>query len=398
MRTLYLIILVFLCALPASVALPGEPAAKGNVADPPTTAKVTMEIKDLPVSIAITRLFVDYGLSENLNAASLKGIDRKISLNLNNVPWTAAVSVLSKAAGLTYTVHEGTYTFTSAPRQYSQVLQAPGSLNPNQLRNQQQSIAANRNDMGSVRVTPHRKGVSQVFDLTLDQANVFDVIRQLMDLSKREYVIDMGPAADYRMPPPRVTARVSGLSVDEFLSMLSTTSDIQTERLGPKTIVRWRPKWVPGEPTPSHALDLYTLEYTVLSGVRIVDSGVVKPRDGKRFGGPQIMTLASPEPSVVLPPAFSARPTKADTHLSGVVYAVSEAEVNLEVGFQMPDPTDESQSIFASANQRLLLGQSVNIPLAPSSTRRMVRMKGGFRMVDRQAPNLTLRVTVIRSN
>ncbi len=397
MRILTLIILVFLCALPARVALLGETAEKDKIQDPPTTIKVSMEVKDLPVSIAISRLFVDYGQGDMLNNESLKGIDRKVSANLSNVPWPTAVAMLSQSAGLTYTIIDGKYSFADTPRQYSQVLQAPANSNFNQFRNQQANMANNRNDIGLAKVTQRKKGVSQVFDLTLDQANVFDVIRQLMDLSKREYVIDMGPAADYRMPPPRVTARVSSLSVDEFLNMLSSTSDIQTERLGPKTIIRWRPKWVPGEPLASHANDSYILDYTVLSGLRIIDRGVLKPRDAHRFGE-KFGAADSPKPSVVLPPGLSVRPTKVNTDLSGVVYAVSETEVNLEVGFQMPDPADESQSIYASARQRLPLGQSVNIPLIGGSTRRMIQTKGGLRMVDRQAPNLTLHVTVIRNN
>ena len=410
MRTLTLIILAFLCALPASVALMDETAGKGQAA--PAPEAVSMEIKDLPVSIAISRLFVDYGLSSQLDTESLKSLDRKISLNLSNVPWTDALSAMTRAAGVTYSVQKGKYSFENAPQQYTQqVLQAPINFNSQQaMRNSPPNAISNRVIRGTTDVTPRKRGATQVFDLTLDQANVFDVIRQLMDLSKREYVLDLGPAADYGVAPPRVTARLSNVSVDEFLSMLKNNSDIQTQRMGKQTVIRWRPKDIAASRTAAYR-GSYILTYAVLAIARTPLSTAPGTPASNRVGDIEALPANDPSRGIQLlergsvlcwagvrwvestdrpaggkSSAGAALPANGGTKKQswGIVTPAPDGLVNLEMDYT----TSDSRTTItrrAMVRSKLRLGQAIMIPM---------ELVSGGTPLDAKAPRLMLAVSV----
>jgi|GEM_PF-4378826 len=283
MRTIVALIVLILLTASGNCVWSQQYATNAQAAQNTTDKPVTLILKDTPLPTAMDALFKNTDLSYafarlTANQDQLESQDYQwwnrvtVSVNITNVPFRDAIRIIARAAGLNIAIRapESKDTEYKSPPGHNVIgasvpledqlklvdyLFSPSMQSSNQLinRTQAEQMAPNNqiqqnytqnamSNSGPIKMAAKEGKGTKLLSVQLEQANVFDVISQLMSIYKKDYILDTGPSAELSGIAPRVTARMSGVTLDEFLSMLKSSSGIQVEEKNGQTIIRWRPE------------------------------------------------------------------------------------------------------------------------------------------------------------
>lgn len=240
-------VLLFLCS--ASLMLSAsavfgqseQPAASERVQPEPMVEdqRFSIELKDVPVQEAIAAVFqhergVPYVIEPNVGG--------RVTINLKDVTFDSALRTLLNVAGLSAREEAGTLILGADPQRLVTnttqfVLPHPPPTPPSPPA---QQLAA-MNAPGVVNIRPWDRGPAKVFDVTLEGANLFEAIKQILELDGKDYVLDLGLASQMPLGSgPRVTARMRQVSLDDVLTILSRTAGLEFEKRANTYIVRYK--------------------------------------------------------------------------------------------------------------------------------------------------------------
>jgi len=232
-----------------SAAQAGSEQSQSQPQDKASGRLVTLDLKDVPIRQAIEALFAGSGHQYIVVPDDISGtISGTVTIKLAGVPFDNALRTLANTAGLKiYDGKGGVFVLGPDPQRglTSNVQQtAPQGLWETSSRSragvssQQMSVPR-----GVINILPRvtEPGLDRRFDVTLEQANLFEAIKQLMELGGRDYVLDLGvstqmPSAFY----PRITAKMRNATLNDTLSALAKTSGLTTEKAANTYIFRFR--------------------------------------------------------------------------------------------------------------------------------------------------------------
>lgn len=221
--------------------------------------RFSLDLKDVPVREAIAAVLehrhgMPYVIEPNVGG--------RVTINLKDVTFDSALRALANVAGLIVRQEGGTLILGADPQRLITnsvqfVTQNSHPLPPPSPGVQLATPPA-PNVPGVVNIHPWDRGPVKVFDVTLENANLFEAIKQTLELAGKDYVLDLGIVA--QIPPgfgPRVTAKMRQVSLDDALTILSRTAGLEFEKRANTYIVRYKgldpPR--PGKPgtiTPSY--------------------------------------------------------------------------------------------------------------------------------------------------
>lgn len=246
---LCLIVAVFVLVL-VSVAFGQDGREKQQMLGMP---RVTLDAENMPIRDALAVLFKDTGVKYTVPP----GVTGSVRVRMDDVPLDAAVAVVSKAASLTYCVEDGVYVFSAGdipPIVPLQVValpapsggpmpMAPSPPPGGQLPGFYGPPGMPGMPGGTVSIQP---AGDATFDIVLDNASLYEAIRQLMELSKLNYVLDLGQFGGE--PRTRVAARMEDVALDDALGILAKAANLYAAKEG--SIYFIRPQQGFGGPQP----------------------------------------------------------------------------------------------------------------------------------------------------
>lgn len=233
----------------AGIAEPRQTSAQQTLveqnADRSEVPRVTLHLQDATVQKAVDALFQGSGREYQLDPRA----SGMVTVNIDNVPFDTALRILANTAGLTVrqvyvlsvdlqqqpptatlsmevkraSAQEDTLTTKSAPSPSVNVNTASEGI-----------PGPKRQEPGvSIHPTPSGRPGETRFDITLDQANLVEAIKQLMEMEGRNYVLDLGVAPNWTgVAVPRVSARIRNASLDQILDVLGRSTGLIVTRNG----------------------------------------------------------------------------------------------------------------------------------------------------------------------
>ncbi len=292
MRTIVVLIVLILLMASVSCLWSQQFAANTQAIQSTEEKPVTLVLTNTPLPAAMAALFKGTELTYAfMRLAEDKQGDEwwnkvTVSVNITNVPFRDAIRIVARAAGLNIKIRTpeirdvnpkgpksggqlviGTSVSKEDQSKLVDYFFSPSMQSSNQMINQSQiqqtnaynqklpdgrqqdannqrmqgSFQNNSSNTNPIKMTTKDVKSGKVLNIQLEQANVFDVISQLMSLYNKNYILDLGPSADLSFYAPRVTARMSGVTLDEFLGLLKTSSGVQVEEKDGQIVFRWRP-------------------------------------------------------------------------------------------------------------------------------------------------------------
>jgi hypothetical protein len=210
---------------------------------------VSVDLVNTPIVEAVDRLFRGTGAKYQI----LSNVGGNVTLKLTNVPLSEAAAMLARAAniglGRRLGVPDSTFYFARSLQDLSDMAAVvmpqsmPGlAIMPDQSSTgyPYSSPGQRGANTGLVNIAPSPIGTGKLFDLTLDQANIFEAVRQLMELAKVDYVIDLGQSPEQAMSSaPRISARLRNASLDNLLELFCRASNIHAEKSGSTYMIHW---------------------------------------------------------------------------------------------------------------------------------------------------------------
>lgn len=184
---------------------------------------VTMDLQNVLVFDALKELFKDSPNSWESNVSTLSR--PRISLKIKNMPFSRAVECLARAAGLTWSVEKsstGTKYHFSGLGQSSSV----GGGHGNE--------AIDKGQRSTLNIIPDTSG--NTFDITLDNAGLMEVLKQLFEVAKADYIINQGmyqqPISLYSAQNTSISARLRHANLDSVLDLIVKSSGMNIEKVG----------------------------------------------------------------------------------------------------------------------------------------------------------------------
>lgn len=266
MKTIVVLIVLMTLTISANELWTQQP----NTAEPQNIKSdgkaVSLILKDTPLLTALDSLFKNSGFTYQFVKMNGDETGKEwwhnvtVSINISSVPFREAVKIIAGAAGLTVTETATSKIQATASENIKNTsnvenkkrvdyIFSPASASSNVAINRsqiQQNAYDSFSNMQSVRAYPFKLNTKdgkngKLLSLQMEQANAFDVLTQVMNIYKRNYILDIGPASEYSILAPRITAKLADVTLDEFLDLLKSSSGIQVAVKGDQTIIRWRP-------------------------------------------------------------------------------------------------------------------------------------------------------------
>jgi hypothetical protein len=156
--------------------------------------------------------------------------DGVVTVNFRDVPLDGAVKIVLRSAGLQAARENHTYII--------EPILVPMTRPP--VVSQQMPTMFPGPPIGSVDVKPSgaRTG-GQRFDMLLDKANVLEAMRQILEVAGQNYVIDTGLDCAWAGPlGPRISARMSGMTLDDALQALGKSASLVLVKVGSAYTIR----------------------------------------------------------------------------------------------------------------------------------------------------------------
>ena len=257
-RYMILILLILLSASGAfgqseepqpSAAQAGSEQSQSQPQNKASGRLVTLDLKDVPIRQAVEALFAGSGHQYIVVPDDISGtISGTVTIKLAGVPFDNALRTLANTAGLKiYDGKGGVFVLGPDPQRglTSNVQQiVPQGLwetspQPRAGVSSQQMSAPR----GVINILPRvtEPGLDRRFDVTLEQANLFEAIKQLMELDGRDYVLDLGVSTQMPLTfGPRITAKMRNATLSNVLNALTKTSGLTTEKAANTYIIRFR--------------------------------------------------------------------------------------------------------------------------------------------------------------
>jgi len=233
----------------AGTTQPMQPSAQQTQVEPNAdrleVPRVTLHLQDATVQQAVDELFKGSGREYQLDPRA----SGMVTVNIDNVPFDTALRILANTAGLTvrhvyvlnvdFQLQPPTATFSpemervSEQRNMLTTRTAPG-LSAN-INTASEGIPGRaRQESGvSIQPVPSVRAGEKRFDITLDQANLVEAIKQLMEMEGRNYVLDLGAAPNWTgVAVPRISARIRNASLDQILDVLARSTGLIVTRNG----------------------------------------------------------------------------------------------------------------------------------------------------------------------
>jgi ribosomal protein S27AE len=244
MKTCLCLMIAAILLASASIAFPqAEPARADTVAiEPPQPEPtVSLNLQNAPVQQALESMLK----SGKINYLIDPGLTGTVTVNLNNIRLTEALDKLGNMAGFKYTVENGVWRFACSGPPTAQTIPPPGGMFvPGSLPTGPVSFPTmmpsptSPNARPTMTVVPTGLGVglNRTFDITFDQAIVYEALGQLMELAGQNYVFDLGPFPTVQ----RISAKMRGISLSDALDMLAASSNLQIQLVGNTYVVRQR--------------------------------------------------------------------------------------------------------------------------------------------------------------
>jgi len=186
---------------------------------------VTLFLSDTPIKNALETLFEDTNVAYVLEP----GIAGTVTMRINDVPFSDALSAVLKASGLTVRKENGIDIFSTK----TPAVLSVGAASP-------WGDKLDSDTPGKIEIKPIA-GKTNHFDVTLERADLVEAVKELMSVAKTDYVLDMDLAAQITSKfAPRITAKISNATVDDALKLLSKASHLEVERSDSAYILRWR--------------------------------------------------------------------------------------------------------------------------------------------------------------
>lgn len=200
--------------------------------------RVTLVLKETPIREAFEQLFSGSGKRFVMDQP-VQGV---ISMQLTEVPFGDALRTLATSAGLVVRLENGIYRlspdFRMSPAGAGPRPAPTGNPALQRLPVPQGAMPGRADPPGAVNIRPlpPDKGEKR-FDITLNQANLLEALRQILDLSSTDYIIDLGPQFS---PPfaPRVTARLRNATISDIFRVLLPASGLGFEKTANTYLIR----------------------------------------------------------------------------------------------------------------------------------------------------------------
>ncbi len=184
-----------------------------------------LQVENTPVLQALDLLLKDTPRSYRL-APGIR-VDGVVTVNIQDVPLDTAVTIVLRSAGLQAVRDGDTYVISALKVPAAMVAQQTSAMSP-------------AGPIGSVDVKPSagRPG-GRTFDILLDKANVLEAIRQILEVSGQNYVIDTGLDCAWAGPlGPRISSRMRGIGLDEAIEALARSSSLVMVKVGATYTIR----------------------------------------------------------------------------------------------------------------------------------------------------------------
>jgi hypothetical protein len=182
-------------------------------------------LQDTPVRGAIKALF-DQLRGTGLDYVFEGDVEGKITLDISNVPYTDALATILRTANLTARLENGVYMIIPSMK-LRPAMAVPG---------------IRRDPPAGISISPSPSGpgaATTFFDISLDGANVYQAIVQLMTMTKRNYVFDLGMTGQAMSAyAPRVSAVLKRVPFDQALDMIGKASGLAVEKIGVSYVIR----------------------------------------------------------------------------------------------------------------------------------------------------------------
>ena len=235
----YVIITLFILLASAALGEPEQPQPSAAQAESKAAGKasgahvVTLDLKDVPVQYAIDALFAGSGRVYAIEP----GVSGTVSIKLSGVPFDNALRTLANTAGLAVREDKGLIILGLDPQRGLTNIAQPTTQEVQWQWSPSQRAVTTSQRMpvppGVVNIQPRRTGTGfdRRFDVTLEQANVFEAIKQLMELDGRDYVLDLGVSNQMSSVfGLRITAKLKNATLDDVLNALAKTPGLTIEK------------------------------------------------------------------------------------------------------------------------------------------------------------------------
>jgi type II secretory pathway component GspD/PulD (secretin) len=244
-----------------------------NHAEKLEVPRVTLHLQNVSIQKAVDALFQGTGLEYQLDPDATG----TVTVNLDNVPFDSALRIIARTAGLnvrhvyilTRDGHfapariEGGQPETLSPSGASLVKselpskRIDGFVSMGTAHTDQKPIDRSKQGAGiSIHPAASPRIGERKFDVTLDQANLGEVIKQLMEISGQNYVFDLGVASNWSSAAmPKISARVRSASLDQVLDILAKSTGLMVTKNGDTYILK-----LPAlQPTPGGVSGLHNV-------------------------------------------------------------------------------------------------------------------------------------------
>lgn len=248
----------------AGITQPKQPSAQQIQVEPnvdrPELPRVTLHLQNVTVQQAVDTLFQGSGREYQLDPKA----SGTVTVNIDNVPFDTALRILGNTAGLTVR-HVYVLSVDSQLEQPTALgsinLERPSEqVNPPAMSSRlspgvdvnaatERILSPTRQESGvRIQPAPSARAGERKFDITLDQANLIEAIKQLMEMEGRNYVLDLGVTPDRTsVVVPRISARIRNASLDQILEVLARSTNLVVTQNG--TVYTFRLSQSPHPPT-----------------------------------------------------------------------------------------------------------------------------------------------------